>query len=79
MYEMKISTAEEIEAEKETYNENNKFTCKRCHEQQQEGEKKERMEETIKELKKKIGKLQERITRLMEIKGAENVIDVSYI
>ena len=78
MYEMKISTAEEIAAEKETYNESNKFTCKRCHEQQQEDEKKERMEETIQELKKKIEELQERITTLMEIKDAENMIDVSY-
>ena len=54
MYEMKISTAEEIAADKETYNENNKFIWKRCNEQQQEDEKKEMMEETKKELKKKI-------------------------
>ena len=59
MYEMKISAAEEIAAEKETYNESNKFTCKRCHEQQEEDEKKERMVETIQELKKKIEELQE--------------------
>ena len=54
MNEMKISAAEEIAARKETHNESNKFTCKRCHEQQQENENKERMEETIQELKKNI-------------------------
>ena len=36
------------------------------------------MEETIEELKKKIEELQERITTLMEIKDAENMIDNSY-